>query len=176
MPLFALITKLSRTHRFLIFCATFLLINAFALAQVVLKFRLLNGYFLSDDAPVNKGKPTLFVFERAETFGPVFQAATVQGKRPDQPNFAKEMVIGVALPPTNTPAKVLISKVFVQDCTLTVRYISMTDTALIARPQSFVSRPILLLAIPKQTVLKSRLVENGKVVQTIKRREREIDE
>lgn len=170
MPLFAPTKPLSRTHRFFIFCATLLLINAFALAQVVLKFRLLNGYFLSDDAPVNKGKPTLFVFERAETFGPVFQPATVQGKRPNPPNFANEMVIGIALPPTNTPPKLSVSKVFVQDCTLTVRYIRVTDTTLAAKPQSFVSRPMLLLAIPKQTVLKSRLVENGKVVQTIKRR------
>lgn len=171
MPLFAPIKHLSRLHRFVIFCAIFLSVSLFTLAQVILKFRLLNGYFLSNDAPVNKGKPTLFVFERPETFGQVFQPATVQGKRPDPPNFAKEMVIGIALPPTNTPPNLSISKVFVQDSTLTVRYIRMTDTARVAQPQLFVSQPMLLVAIPKQTVLKSRLVENGMVVQTIKRRE-----
>ncbi len=156
--------------RFSAICAVCLPLSLFALAQVTLTFRPLSGYLLSDDAPVTKGKPTLFVFEQADTFGQVFSASSVRGKRSDQPNFDREMVIGVALSPTPTPPKLSISKVFVQDSTLTVRYIRMTDTALVARPLSSITRPTLLLAIPKQTVLRTRLVENGKVVQTLKRR------
>lgn len=175
MPLFAPVNKPNRLCRFAILCLICLSFSLFALGQVILTFRLLNGYALSDNAPVNKGKPTLFVFERAETFGQAFQPTTTLGKRPSQPNFAQEMVIGIALPPTNVPPKVSVSKVFVQDSTLTVRYIRMADTATTEKPQSAVARPTLLLVvIPKQTVLKTRLVENGKVVQTLKRRE--VDE
>ena len=149
----------------------FLITSLLVVAQVNLKYRMLDGYFLSSDAPVNKGKPTLFVFEQAETFGQAFKPATTMAKRPTEPNFSKEMIIGVAVPPTNTPPKLSISKVFVQDSTLTVRYISVADTTVVKAPQSFTSQPVLLLAIPKQTVLRTRLVENGKVVQTIKKRE-----
>ena len=131
---------------------------------------MLNGYSLSSDAPVNKSKPTLFVFEQAETFGQAFRPE-VGSKRPDRTDFTKELVIGVVLPPTNTPPQLAISKVFVQDSMLTVRYIRMTDTTAAKTPQSFTSQPTLLLAIPKQTVLRTRLVENGKVVQTIRKRE-----
>ncbi len=160
-------------HRFRtpVFVAISLFFSLFALAQVNLKYRLLNGYFLSNEASVNKGKPTLFVFEQAETFGQVFQPATTMSRKADVPNFDKEMAIGIALSPTKTPPKLSISKVFVQDSTLTVRYIRMTDTTLTKSPQSFTSQPILLFTIPKQTVLKTKLVENGKVVQTIKKRE-----
>lgn len=148
-----------------------LFVSLFALAQINLKYRLLNGYFLSNEAPINKGKPTLFVFEQAETFGQVFQPATTMNRKPDIPNFDREMVIGIALPPTKTPPKLSISKVFVQDSTLTVRYVRMADTTLTKSPQSFTSQPILLFTIPKQTVLKTKLVENGKVVQMIKKRD-----
>ena len=171
MPLFALIKQKRFPYRIGFLSVSCLSLSLLTLAQVTLKFRSLNGYTLTDDAPVNKGKPTLFVFEQTETFGQVFTPAAGSGKRPDQPSFGKEMVIGIAVPPTNKPPKLMISKVFVQDSTLTVRYIRMTDTTLAEKPQSTVSRPVLLLAIPKQTVLKTRLVENGKVVQTIKRRE-----
>lgn len=133
---------------------------------------MLNGYSLSSDAPVNKGKPTLFVFEQAETFGQVFKPVE-GGRRPDQANFGKEMIIGVVIPPTGKPPKLSISKVFVQDSMLTVRYISIKDTTTDRDPQIqlTMSQPTLLLSIPKQTVLRTRLVENGKVVQTIKKRE-----
>jgi len=147
-------------------------VSLLALAQVTLKYRMLNGYSLSSDAPVNKDKPTLFVFEQAETFGQVFNPAAVN-RRSDQPDFNKEMLIGVTVPPTTTPPKLSISKVFVQDSMLTVRYVRLTDTTEAKTPQSFTSQPTLLLAIPRQTVLKTRLVENGKVVQTIRKRESE---
>ncbi|GAB4014613.1 hypothetical protein GCM10028773_01840 [Spirosoma koreense] len=127
---------------------------------------MLNGYFLSNDATVNKGKPTLFVFEQADAFEQVFKPASTMNRRPDVPNFTKDMVIGIALPPTNKPPKLSVSRVFVQDSTLTVRYIRLADTSLTNHPQSSTSQPMLLLAIPKQTVLKTRLVENGKVVTT----------
>ncbi len=154
---------------------TLLLFSLFALAQVNLKYRMLSGYVLSSDAPVNKGKPTLFVFEQPETFWQVFKPAAsglaaVVSKRADQANFNKEMVIGVAIPPTNKPPKLSISKVFVQDSTLTVRYIRLKDTTS-AAPQLVMSQPILVVAIPKQTVLRTRLVENGKVIQTLRKRD-----
>jgi hypothetical protein len=154
---------------------TFLLISFFALAQVTLKYRMLNGYVLSSDAPVNKGKPTLFVFEQSETFWQVFKPAAsglaaVVSKRADQANFNKEMVIGVAIPPTNKPPKISISKVFVQDSTLTVRYIRLKDTTS-TTSQLTLAQPILVVAIPKQTVLRTRLVENGKVIQTLRKRD-----
>lgn len=171
MPLFAQVKAPGRLRRFSIFCIILLSVSIFTLAQVNLKFRLLNGYFLSEDAPVNKGKPTLFVFEQAETFEQVFQPATNLKRRPDRPNFTNEMIVGIAIPPTNAPPQLSVSKVFVQDSTLTIRYIRLADTALVRTPQPFVSHPMLLVAIPKQTVLKTRLVENGKVVQTLKRRD-----
>lgn len=164
--------KRFRSVRILSFSAICLLISLFALAQVNLKYRMLSGYSLSTDAPVNKSKPTLFVFEQAETLEQVFKA--VEGnRRPDQANFGKEMIIGVVIPPTSKPPKLSVSKVFVQDSMLTVRYISIKDTTTEREPQPQPTRsqPTLLLAIPKQTVLRTRLVENGKVVQTIKKRE-----
>ena len=169
----------------LVFFVTLLFVSLLVLAQVNLKHRMLNGYLLSSGATINKGKPTMFVFEQAETFGRVFTltaTGTASADRPavvnkrsnrstePAPNFAKEMVIGVAIPLTNKPPKLSISKVFVQDSTLTVRYIRLNDTTATALPQSFTSQPTLLLAIPKQTVLRTRLVENGKVVQTIRKR------
>ncbi|MFD2935573.1 hypothetical protein [Spirosoma flavum] len=166
MSLFAFFCRHLRVP---LFVAASLSFSLFALAQVNLKYRLLNGYFLSNDAPVSKGKPTLFVFEQADTFGQVFQPATTMSKKPDVPNFDKEMAIGIALPPTKTPPKLSISKVFVQDSILTVRYIRMADTTLTKSPQSFTSQPMLLFTIPKQKVLKTKLVENGKVVQTPKK-------
>lgn len=169
MPVFAP----SRRLRIPLISAISLIFSLVTIAQINLSFHLLTGYFMSNEAPVNKGKPTLFVFEQAETFGQVFKPATTQSKRPDAVNFTKEMAIGIALPPTNKPPKLSVSKVFVQDSVLTVRYIRVTDTTLTNNPQSFTSQPILLFAIPKQAVLKTKLVENGKVVQLIKKREEE---
>lgn len=161
--------KRFRLNRTLLIFSICLSISLFTLAQVNLKYRMLNGYSLSSDAPINKGKPTLFVFAQAETFAQVFKP-TDGSKRPDRADFDREMLIGVTIPPTSKPPKLSISKVFVQDSTLTVRYISMKDTT-DREPQAAVSQPTLLLAIPKQTVLRTRLVENGKVVQTIKKRD-----
>ncbi|AKD56909.1 hypothetical protein [Spirosoma radiotolerans] len=146
--------------------------SLFVLAQVNLTYRLLTGYTLNPDAPVIKGKPTLFVFEQAETFSQVFQpVSTGSVRKRDAPNFDKEMAIGIALPSTKTPPKLSVSKIFVQDSTLTVRYIRMADTILTKSPLPEAVQPMLVVMIPKQTVLKTRLVENGKVVQTIKKRE-----
>lgn len=134
-----------------------------------LAHRLLSGYTLNTDAPVNKGKPTLFVFEQSGTFEQVFQPTTA--KRSSAPNFNKEMVVGVVLPPTNKPPKLSISRVFVLDSALTVRYIKQADTSKTETTQTTMSQPMLLLAIPKPTVLSTRLVENGRLVQTLRRRE-----
>ena len=153
-----------------LFIAIGLLSSLFVLAQVNLSYRLLTGYTLSTDAPVTKGKPTLFVFEQADTFNQLFQATGSVRKR-DAPNFDKEMAIGITLPSTKTPPKLSVSRIFVQDSTLTVRYIRITDTTLTKSPLSESVNPMLLIMIPKQTVLKTKLVENGKVVQTIKKRD-----
>ncbi len=178
MSFFAWFSLNVRSSRFLDFSVLSLLISLLAVAQVTLKFRLLNGYSLREDASVNKGKPTLFVFEQADTFGQVIKAAgapavgvpaaMLRGNRSDRPAEA-EMVIGIAVPPATVPLKLSVSRVFVQDSTLTVRYIRMTDTTLTKTLPAL--RPFLLLALPKQTVLKTKLVENGKVVQTLKRRD-----
>ena len=171
-----LLNSVNRSFRVSFFIAVCLFVSLFAIAQVNLTYRSLNGYFLSSDAPVNKGKPTLFVFEQADTFGQVLKPATTNNKRPDAINFDKEMAICIALPPTNKPPKLSVSKVFVQDSTLTIRYIRIADTTTTAdhatnNPQSFMTQPMLLVSIPKQVVLKTKLVENGKVVQTLKKRE-----
>lgn len=172
MPLFAFSHRRLRISLSICFLIVGLLISLFGIAQLNITYRLLTGYLLSDDAPVNKEKPTLFVFEQANTFDQVFKPITTS-KRPDGLNFARDMVIGIALPPTHKPPKLSISKIFVQDSTLTVRYIRIADTTFAHNPQSFTTQPMLLVAIPKQTVLKTRLIENGKVVQTIKKREDE---
>ena len=173
MPLFAFIHR--RLHAFLfpVIFSTSLFFSALSVAQLNLTYRLLTGYFLSNDAPVNKGKPTLFVFEQADTFEQLFKPATTMSRKPDVPNFTRDMVIGITLPSTNKPPKLSISKVFVQDSTLTVRYIRMTDTTLTKNPQSFTTQPTLLVAIPKQIVLKTRLIENGKLVQTLRKEDKE---
>lgn len=173
MPFFKSVTRCLRVPRFLL-CVSFCsFVSLFALAQVTLRFRLLSGYALNADAPVNKGKPTLFIFEQDETFRQVFKQTTATGNRSDRsagpaPNFDREMVLGIATPATGTPPKLTVSKVFVQDSTLTVRYIRVADTTKTA--SATITQPMLLLAIPKQTVLKTKLVENGKVVQTIQKR------
>lgn len=172
MPFFDRNQLRQRVLRSLFLFITCLFISLFALAQVNLRYRSLSGYALSSEAPVNKSKPTLFVFEQAETFGQVFKAA-VTGKRADRTDFDREMVVGVAVPPSGKPPKLSISKVFVQDSTLTVRYVRMNDTTAVdkapVQPATSLPAPqsTLLIAIPKQTVLKTKLVENGKVVQTI---------
>ena len=162
----------------LVLLGIFLIASLLTLAQVNLKYRMLTGYTVSKEAALNKSKPTLFVFEQPETFGQVFQPAEPGSGHSDRsraaepaPNFTREMLIGVVIPPTRTPPRLSISKVFVQDSTLTVRFISIADTTAAKNPQSITSQPTLVLAIPKQRVLSTRLIENGKVVQTIKKRE-----
>ena len=158
-----------RIPRFLILAFVFLSVSLFALAQLPVKYRPLNGYFINNDAPLSKGKTTLFLFEQADAFQEVFQTAT--GKKGDPVNFEKEIVAGIAIPPTRTPPRLSISRVFVQDSTLTIRYIRQADTTLAKRPLTFVAQPILVVAIPKQTVLRTRLIENGRLVQTVRTKE-----
>ena len=164
-----------RYYYFTFFSILFLLIGSLSQAQTPvptrLAHRLLSGYSVSTDAPVNKGKPTLFVFEQADTFKTVFQPAS--GQRQTNPNFSKEMVVGVVLPSTGKSPKLTVSRVFVKDSVLTFRYIKQTDTSKTASVQTTTVTPMLLVAIPKQTVLSARLIENGRLVQTIKRREEE---
>lgn len=150
-----------------------LLISLFTLAQINLSYRSLRGYVLTSDSPVNKGKPTLFIFEQADQLEQAFKPASVPVKRSDIPDFAKEMVIGVAVPSTRIPPKLSVSRVFVQDSVLTIRYVRMADTSATKVQQTPNTQPTLLLAIPKQTVLKTRLIENGKVVQTIQKKVRD---
>jgi len=171
MPSFASSINRFRVPRFLVFFAIFLSVSLFALAQAPIKYRLLNGYFINNDAPLNKGKTTLFVFDQADAFGEVFQSAT--GRKADPVNFEKEVAVGIAIPPTHTPPRLSISRVFVQDSTLTIRYIRQADTTLAKQPLTFAAQPILVVAIPKQTVLRTRLIENGRLVQTIKAKQDE---
>ena len=175
MPLFAWINRRVNGSFFFLIFPTSLFFSVFSFAQLNLTYRLLQGYILNTDAPVNKGKPTLFMIDQADEFSQIVKPATT-GRRPAVPNFTKDMVIGVALPATTKPSKLSISRVFVQDSILTVRYIRMKDTTTTAdRPasndQSSTSNPFLLVAIPKQTVLKTRLIENGKVVLTVRKKE-----
>ncbi|RIV18538.1 hypothetical protein DYU11_28620 [Fibrisoma montanum] len=157
----------------ILFLVTFLLTGPSGQAQTPMPTRLthrvLSGYAVSTDAPVNKGKPTLFVFEQTDTFKAVFQPAS--GQRQSAPNFNREMVVGVVLPPSAKSPKLTVSRVFVMDSVLTFRYIKQTDTSKTASAQPTTATPMLLVAIPKQTVLSARLIENGRLVQTIKRRE-----
>ena len=150
----------------LAFFVTFFCISLFVLAQTPIKHRLLNGYFIDNNAPLNKSKTTLFVFEQADAFNAVFQSTA--GKKVDPVNFEKEIAVGIAVPPTRIPPRLSVSRVFVQDSTLTIRYIQQADTTLAKQPLTFAAQPILVIAIPKQTVLRTRLIENGRVVQTIK--------
>jgi len=166
MRFLASLTTRSRVSRFVPLFVIFLSVSLFALAQLPVKYRLLNGYFINNDAPLNKGKTTLFVFDEAGAFAEVFQTAT--GKKADPVNFEKEIAVGIAVPPTRTPPRLSISRVFVQDSTLTIRYIRQTDTTLAKQPLTFTTQPILVVALPKQTVLRTRLVENGRVIQTIR--------
>ena len=171
MPSFAISINRFRVPRFLVFSVIFLSVSLFALAQLPVKYRLLNGYFISNDAPLNKGKTTLFVFEQADAFSKVFQ--TANGKKADPVNFEKEVAVGIAIPPTRMPPRLSISRVFVQDSSLTIRYIRQADTTLAKQPLTFATQPILVVAIPKQTVLRTRLIENGRLVQTIKAKQDE---
>ncbi|QJD77355.1 hypothetical protein [Spirosoma rhododendri] len=161
--------RLFRSFRFPLVFVLCLSISLLTLAQTNLTFRLFGGYLLSTDAPVNKGKATLFIFNDADAFSAVFKPATTTNRRPDAPNFKRDMVVGIVTPATSKPPRLSVSRVFVQDSILTVRYIRLADTAKTA--QSFVAQPLLLLSIPRQTVLRTRLIENGKVVQTIKQTE-----
>lgn len=168
MPLFA--TNRSRVWVLsLLFFVSIL--SVVAVAQTNLPYRLLKGFTIRNESDANKGKATLFMLEEA-AFEQLF-TPTGTGKRTDAPNFGKEMVVSVVIPATNKPPKLSISKVFVQDSTLTVRYIRMADTTLTQHPLPEKVHPFLLVAIPKTAVLKAKLVENGKVVQTLNLREAE---
>lgn len=166
MFLFASSINKVRVFRFISFSVALLSISLFAFTQIPVKYRLLNGYFINNEAPLSKGRTTFFFFEQADAFGDVFQSAT--GKKADPVNFEKEVAVGIAVPPTRTPPRLSISRVFVQDSTLTIRYIRQADTTLAKRPLTFAAQPILVVAVPKQTVLRTRLIENGRVVQTIR--------
>ncbi|GAB3993903.1 hypothetical protein GCM10028807_30330 [Spirosoma daeguense] len=172
MSFFASFKRLPRPVFISIFVALSLFISVITFAQINLTYRLLKGYILNSDATINKGKTTLFIAEQADTFEKNFKlddATSLQKKRTDGPNFSKETAIAIVLPPTNKPPKIAVSRVFVQDSTLTIRYVRMTDTSLTKNPLPAAIRPTLLFAIPKQTVLKTRLIENGKVVQVVKK-------
>lgn len=159
----------ARPYRLVFFLVLSLSVSLLALAQTNLPFHLLGGYLLSTDAKVNKGKATLFVFQESDTFTSTFKPATTTSKRPELPNFKRDMVIGIATPATSKPPRLSVSRVFVQDSTLTVRYIRLPDTT--RHTQTFVAQPTLVFSIPRQTVLRTRLIENGKVVQTLKQTE-----
>jgi len=134
---------------------------------------MLNGYVLNNDAPLTKGKTTLFVFDQADAFEKVFKPEQAGGKRPDVPNFSRETTIGIVLPPSTKPPRISISRVFVQDSVLNVRYIRIKDTTRNITPLTTPVQPTLLLAIPTQKVLKTRLIENGKVIVTLRAKEEE---
>ncbi len=161
--------RVSRLYRPACLLFLFSSISLLALAQTNLSFDLLSGYLLSPDAKINKGKATLFVFQEADTFADTFKPATTTSKRPELPNFKRDMVIGIATPATSKPPRLSVSRVFVQDSTLTVRYIRLADTT--KQTQTSVVQPTLVFSIPKQTVLRTRLIENGKLIQTIKQTE-----
>ncbi|GAB3692077.1 hypothetical protein GCM10027592_10590 [Spirosoma flavus] len=172
MSFIAPFRRLTRFRFFPVFVVFCLLFSVITLAQINLTHRLLKGYSLSSDTRITKGKPTLFVFEQAEDFEKVFAVdATAPPAKKNVPNFTKETAIGVVLPSTNKPPKLSVSRVFVQDSTLTIRYIKMTDTTLTKNPLPSPVSPTLLFAIPKQTVLKTRLIENGKVVHVVKKQD-----
>lgn len=155
----------------LLFVAS-LLFSGLCQAQTLLDYRLLDGYGLTDEAPVDKEKPTLFVAEQPDTFSNVFKPT--QSEKPVKAvDFTKEMVVGIVLPSTTKPPKLSISRVFVQDSTLTVRYIRLRDTTLTNNPLPTARQPMLLLAIPKQNVLKTRILQNGRLIQTLKKRDDE---
>ncbi|GAB3746678.1 hypothetical protein GCM10028817_02870 [Spirosoma pomorum] len=137
-------------------------------AQVTLRYRLLSDYVLAPEASVNKTKTSLYLFEDAESLNKLFTRATPVSKKTIAPNFTKETAIGIVLASTSTPPKISVSRVFVQDSTLTIRYIRMKDTSQTKIVQSEKIQPTLLLTIPRQTVLKTRLIENGKLIQTIR--------
>ena len=163
MSFFAPLITRCRVPLFLVIGLFFSLV---ALAQVTLKYRLLTNYMVNTDAAVREGKPTLLLFEQADEFRKAFKPDDT-GKRPTPVNFTKETAIGIVIPPTSKPPKLSVSRVFVQDSVLTVRYIRLKDTTVIDHPLPAAIQPMLLLSVPKQTVLKTRLIENGKVVQTI---------
>jgi hypothetical protein len=157
--------RFSRTTLFVCLC---LGLSLLAVAQVTLKYRLLSDYVLAPEASVNKTKTSLYVFDNAEALNEIFTRATPVTKRTLTPNFTNETAIGIVLPPTNTPPKISVSRVFVQDSTLTIRYIRMKDTSQTKSVQPVKIQPTLLLAIPRQIVLKTRLIENGKLIQTVR--------
>lgn len=157
-----------RVRRLLIFLFVSCLVSIAAIEQTTLRFRLLHGYSLRDSTSANKGRTTLLLCEQADTFGQLF-APTATGQRLDSPNFSEEMVAGIALPATRTPPKLSVSRVLVQDSTLTIRYIRQADSTLQKHPLTVATQPLLLVAFPKQTVLRTRLIENGRVVQTIRK-------
>lgn len=176
MPLFSWISRRVDVLPFSVIFSVSLFFSLFSAAQLNLTYRVFQGYFLSADAHVSKGKPTLFMVEQTDEFNQLFKSATTE-RRAAAPNFTKDMVVGVALPATAKPPKLSISKVFVQDSILTVRYIRMKDTTttvdrLASTDQPTTSHPLLLIAIPKQTVLKTRLIENGKVVLTTRKEDK----
>jgi hypothetical protein len=158
----------SRFSRPTLFLCFFLGLSLLTVAQVTLTYRLLSDYVLAPEANVNKTKTSLYIFENAEALNEIFTRATPVTKRTIVPNFTKETAIGIVLPPTNTPPKISVSRVFVQDSTLTIRYIRMKDTSQTKSVQPVKIQPTLLLTIPRQVVLKTRLIENGKLIQTIR--------
>lgn len=172
MPLFARIFRRVLSSFFCIIFLTSLFFSLVSIAQLNLTYRLLQGYFLSADAPVNKGKPTLFMIDQADAFSQLFKPATTS-RRPSVPNFTNDMVVGITLPATTKSLRLSVSRVFVQDSILTVRYIRMKDTTTTTNRlmvnESSALHPLLLVAIPRQTVLKTRLIENGKVVLTVRK-------
>ncbi|MBD2702039.1 hypothetical protein IC229_15420 [Spirosoma sp. BT702] len=174
MSFFASFRQSPRFRFFSVLAVFSLLLSVITLAQINLTHRLLTAYTLNTDAKLTRGKPTLLMLEQADDFEKAFTpdaTETSSKKKSNVPNFTKETAIGIVLPSTNKPPKLAVSRVFVQDSTLTIRYIRMTDTTLTKNPLPTAVHPTLLFTIPKQTVLKTRLIENGKVVHIVKKQD-----
>lgn len=136
------------------------------LAQKAVKSRPLDGYFLKSSVKDAEEKPYVWVFNDQASFENAFGTATKAGSKTMTINFEKESVVALAAPKTKVPT-MLSMTVAQKGSTVMVKYKMKPESD----KESFVRRPVTLVAIPKSVATGKEVVvyDNNQEVQRIER-------
>ncbi|MCY7349115.1 MAG: hypothetical protein LH606_00375 [Cytophagaceae bacterium] len=109
-------------------------------------------------------KSYVWVFADQASFENAFGMATTASSKPTTINFEKESVVALAAPKTKVPT-MLSMNVAQQGSTVTVKYKMKPESD----KESFVRRPVTLVAIPKAVATGKEVVvyDNNQEVQRI---------
>lgn len=122
-----------------------LLAFAGGLRAQTLNFKPLDGYFYRNDAPSVLGVATLLIFRSQAEFEARVHPAATMGRPLEQPDFSKEIVVGLVMPPTDHPTELAIKRVKKKYDDLIVYYHRKLDRRQVL---SYSSQPLVLVRVP----------------------------